>query len=55
MALVLTRKERQTIKIGDHITVVVVKTAKGKCRVGIDAPKGVTILRGEVAEREAKA
>lgn len=46
--LVLTRKEEETIRIGDDIVVKVVKTHGGRVRLAIDAPLEVPILRGEL-------
>jgi carbon storage regulator len=50
--LVITRKEDQTIRIGDAI-VSVVRTRSGKVTLGIDAPANIKILRGELEERNA--
>lgn len=46
--LVLTRKQKQQIQIGDSITVTILKVKGHTVRVGIDAPDGVKILRGEL-------
>ncbi|QDT58975.1 Carbon storage regulator [Stieleria bergensis] len=46
--LVLSRKTDQTIKIGDQITLTVVRLDSGRVRIGIDAPDEMKILRGEV-------
>ena len=46
--LVLTRKEDETIRIGDDIVVKVVKTHGGRVRLAIEAPLEVPILRGEL-------
>jgi carbon storage regulator CsrA len=46
--LVLTRKIGQRISIGDNITVVVTKTAGNRVTLGIEAPKDVRIVRGEL-------
>ena len=48
MGLVLTREERQTIVIGGNITITVVQIQGGKVRIDFDAPKNVSIHRGEV-------
>lgn len=37
-----------------QITLVPVPDARGRCRVLIDAPKSVTILRGELARKSAE-
>ena len=45
--LVLTRKIDETIRIGDDITVTVVKIDKGTVKLGIEAPEDVNIRRGK--------
>jgi carbon storage regulator len=47
--LVLTRKLGEKVFIGHAITITVVKVARNKVRVGIDAPDQVHIVRGELA------
>ena len=46
--LVLSRKQDEKIIIGDSITLMVVSIQGDKVRLGIDAPKHVTIHREEV-------
>lgn len=46
--LVLSRKINEAIIIGENIRVVVVDIDRGKIRLGIEAPKGITIDREEV-------
>ncbi|MCP3898938.1 MAG: carbon storage regulator CsrA [Desulfobacteraceae bacterium] len=46
--LILTRKIGESILIGDNITIKVVETGKNSVRIGIDAPKDITVLRQEV-------
>jgi len=48
--LILTRKIGESIIIGDDILIKVVETGKNSIRLGIDAPKDVTVLRQEVFE-----
>lgn len=49
--LVLTRKEGETILIGDKIKIQVVKVLKdNRVKIGIQAPEDLTILRGELHE-----
>jgi carbon storage regulator len=50
--LILTRKQSETIQIGDNVTIRVIKTSEGRVRLGIEAPADVRILRGELAEKE---
>lgn len=52
--LVLTRKPQEKIRIGDDITITVIKTKGSGVRIGIEAPAEVPVLRGELAAaREA--
>ncbi|MCA8993332.1 MAG: carbon storage regulator CsrA [Planctomycetaceae bacterium] len=46
--LVLSRKQDEKIIIGDSITLMVVSIQGDKVRLGIEAPKHVTIHREEV-------
>lgn len=46
--LVLTRKPRQQIMIGDNIIVNVVEVQGDNVRIAIDAPRDVKIYRGEI-------
>lgn len=49
--LVLSRKERERIKLGDSIVVTVIRVAGDKVRLGIEAPADVLVLREELAAR----
>jgi carbon storage regulator len=51
--LVLTRKSAEAIRIGNDVRIVVLTTARGHVRIGIEAPGGVSVLREEVHERIA--
>ena len=46
--LVLSRKLSQQILIGEDIVITVVKIDGNQVRLGIEAPRGVTILRDEL-------
>ncbi len=46
--LVLTRKPQEKIRIGDDITITVIKTKGKTVRIGIEAPSDVNVLRGEL-------
>jgi carbon storage regulator len=48
--LVLSRKKNESIIINDHITVTVVEIRGDKVRLGIDAPKDISVHRREVYE-----
>lgn len=49
--LVLTRKEREEIAIGDDITIVVMQIKGKQVRLGIKASPNITVHRGEVYQR----
>ena len=46
--LVLTRKVNEEILIGDNIRIKVVDIGAGRIRLGISAPRDVTVLRDDV-------
>ena len=46
--LVLTRKPKQSIMIGDDIEVSVLSTTGEKVRIGIQAPRNIPVFRKEV-------
>ena len=48
--LVLSRKKDEKIVIGDQITLMVIDIRGDKVRLGIEAPKDVTVHRQEVYE-----
>ena len=52
--LVLTRKNREQIQIGDSITVTVLRVKGKSVRIGIDAPREVRVVRAELPPTEQK-
>jgi len=46
--LVLTRKLMERLFIGDNICVTVVRLEGGQVRLGIDAPRDVSVVRAEL-------
>ena len=48
--LVLSRKRDEKIVIGDNITVMVIEIRGDKVRLGIEAPREVSVHRQEVYE-----
>ena len=46
--LVLSRKVCEKIKLGDSITLTIVKVSGDKVRLGIEAPADVKVLRDEL-------
>lgn len=51
--LVLSRKERERIRVGDSIVVTIVRVSGDKVRIGIEAPPDVLVLRDELQSRPA--
>lgn len=49
--LILTRKKGEGIVIGGNIKLTVLGIDEGKVKIGIDAPKKISIMRNEVIER----
>jgi carbon storage regulator len=49
--LILTRREGETIMIGDDIRLTVIRATGGHIRIGIEAPKDIEVHREEVYER----
>ena len=52
--LVLSRKVDQKITIGDDVVLTVVRIDSHRVRIGIEAPKDIRILRGELSPVEAE-
>ncbi len=48
--LVLSRKKDEKIIIGDNITLMVIEIRGDKVRLGIEAPKDISVHREEVYE-----
>ena len=46
--LVLTRKLNEEICIGDNVTISVLKIKGNTVRIGVNAPREVRVLRGEI-------
>src|SRR5262249_28548433 len=51
--LVLTRKLMEKLFIGDDICITVVRLEGGQVRLGIDAPREVTVVRAELVPERA--
>src|SRR4051812_47389662 len=47
--LVLTRKYQEKIRIGENITITVLRMKGKAVRLGIEAPGNVPVIRGELA------
>jgi len=50
--LVLTRKPGETVVIGGDIRLTVVSLGPGRVKLGVEAPKWMSVDRGEVHERK---
>lgn len=48
MMLVLSRKERERIRLGDSIVLTVVRVSGDRVRLGIEAPDDMIVLREEL-------
>jgi carbon storage regulator len=49
--LILTRRPGEKLMIGDSIVVTVIDVHRGNVRIGIEAPKEVSVHRSEIYER----
>ena len=52
--LVVSRKIGEELKVGDNIIVKIIDIDKNQVKIGIEAPKNVTILRAELIEQITK-
>ena len=48
--LVLSRKQKERIRVGDSVVVTIVRVSGDKVRIGIDAPANVRVLRDELEQ-----
>ena len=46
--LVLSRRQTERLRLGDSITVTVVRVSGDQVRLGIEAPRDVLVLREEL-------
>ncbi len=49
--LILTRRVGETIMIGDEVTVTVLRVKGNQVRLGVNAPKTVSVQREEIFHR----
>jgi carbon storage regulator len=52
--LIITRKKGESLMIGDDIEIVISKIDDGSVKIGIKAPRDVSILRKEIYEEVEK-
>ena len=52
--LILTRRPQETIRVGDEVTITVLGVEGSKVRIGINAPRHITVDRQEVFERKQR-
>jgi carbon storage regulator len=53
--LVLGRKTDESLILGEDIVITILGIEGDRVKVGIDAPRHITILRSEVRERQLRA
>lgn len=51
--LVLSRKPTERILIGEDIVITVVRIGPNTVRLGIEAPRGMNVVREELVRKEA--
>jgi carbon storage regulator len=49
--LIVTRKLQESVMIGNDVTVTVLGVKGNQIRIGINAPKDITVHREEIFER----
>jgi carbon storage regulator len=49
--LVLTRKNGESIKIGDDIEITIISSKNDQVKIGIKAPKNIEVFRKEILEQ----
>jgi carbon storage regulator len=49
--LVLSRRDRESLKIGDDVTITVLGVKGNQVRIGIEAPKAIAVHRLEIYNR----
>ena len=52
--LVLSRREKERIRLGNSIVVTVVRLAGDRVRLGIEAPSDVVVLRDELESEDSQ-
>lgn len=52
--LILTRRIGETIRIGDEVSITVLDAKGGGTKIGINAPKEISVHREEIYEKIAR-
>lgn len=52
--LVFSRKTKESFLIGNDVKVTIFRAHNGKCRIGVEAPKDVKVVREEIADKIAE-
>ncbi len=53
--LVLSRRQKERIRLGEGIVVTILDIARDRVRVGIEAPSDVLVLRDELKQRPTRS
>ena len=49
--LILTRRVGESVMIGDDVSITVLRVKGNQVRLGVNAPKSVSVQREEISER----
>jgi carbon storage regulator len=49
--LILTRRQAETLVIGDNVTVTVLEIQGGRVRLGVNAPRDIVVNREELCDK----
>lgn len=52
--LILTRKEGESLRLGDDVRITVVSVKGGHVRIGVSAPREVAVHREEIYQKIAE-
>lgn len=50
--LILTRRVDESLVIGDNVTVTILGVKGNQVRIGVDAPRDVSVHREELAQKQ---